>query len=231
MSRVIGVGAGKFSGVRRNFARISPNFPETFLGHFSCKYIFMKTVLGADSSNQSMLGAIFSNQKTLAAIFARIFKTFAQIFMDFAKVFTDFDQIFTKSKLFGVRLHPHFLHHSRESMVGHMLTSFTFPTIYLSLSWISVATTISGVTDRGRVAPSKVNEKLVPLWLRFWYLVFFSLVLFCVFRGVFLASIDIHDIQIFTIISLPFIWVLASGPRMVTSGPFSAKLYPPGSNL
>jgi len=83
------------------------------------EYFLMKIILGAISPNQSTLGAIFSNQNTLGAIFASIFKEFSQIFRDFTKVFTDFAQIFTKSKLFGVHLYPHLLHHC-------LLVSFFF---------------------------------------------------------------------------------------------------------
>jgi len=112
-----GVG-GKASlwGVRRVFARISPNLPEKILGHFLCERFLMKTVLGAISSNQTALGAISSNQTALGAIFARIFKEFAQIFSDFAKVFTEFAQIsldfarifrdIHQINILGVRLPP-----------------------------------------------------------------------------------------------------------------------------
>jgi len=57
-----------------------------------------------------MVGAIFSNHTTLCAIFAQIFMEFAKIFTDFAQISIDFAWILTKSKLFGVRLHPHLLH-------------------------------------------------------------------------------------------------------------------------
>jgi len=66
---IISEGAGKILGVRRIFARISPNLPEKFLGHFSCEYFLMKTVLGAISSNQSMLGVIFFRSKYVAGFF------------------------------------------------------------------------------------------------------------------------------------------------------------------
>jgi len=48
-SKDIGVGAGKFLGVRRIFARILTNFPENWAPVFS---------------NQKMLGAIFANTFT-----------------------------------------------------------------------------------------------------------------------------------------------------------------------
>jgi len=117
MDGITGCG-GKASlwGVRRVFARISPNLPEKILGHFLCERFLMKTVLGAISSNQTALGAISSNQTALGAIFARIFKEFAQIFSDFAKVFTEFAQIsldfarifrdIHQINILGVRLPP-----------------------------------------------------------------------------------------------------------------------------
>jgi len=49
-------------------------------------YVFLQT-----------LGAIFWSEATLDVIFTRIFR--------------DFTQIFNKSKLLGVRLHPHLQHH------------------------------------------------------------------------------------------------------------------------
>jgi len=96
-------------GVRRIFAQISPNLPETFLCDF-CLQIFISwrpfyLFLVWPPKNRSScvflqtLGAIFSNQTTLGIIFARIFRDFAQIFKDFAR---NFD----KPKLLWVPLHP-----------------------------------------------------------------------------------------------------------------------------
>jgi len=86
----IGVGAGKFLGVRRLFSQISPNLLEKFLcdlcpqilsredhenpsfGMFSIKKVFMCVLW--------TLGAIFWNQTTFATIFAQIFRDFARIF-------------------------------------------------------------------------------------------------------------------------------------------------------
>ena len=82
----IGVGASKFSGVRRIFARISLNLPEKlfcdfYLQMFSHKdheVIFLcdlqKKVFVCFSQT---LGAIFWSQTTLGAIFVRIFRDFA----------------------------------------------------------------------------------------------------------------------------------------------------------
>jgi len=60
----IGAGTGKFLGVRKIFAQITPKLPEKFLGYISCDF-------------HMSLGAIFSNQSTLGAIFARIFMEFS----------------------------------------------------------------------------------------------------------------------------------------------------------
>ena len=78
----MGVGAGKFLGVRKIFARISPIVPEKF-------------------SEEESLHVIFSNQTTLGPIFARILRKFAQIFRGFAQVFTDFAQISTDLPIFS----------------------------------------------------------------------------------------------------------------------------------
>ena len=69
----IRVGAGKFLGVRRIFARIFPNLSEKLLGHFLCKCFLMKTVVGMTS------------KKSLHVIFGAIF---TRIFIEFAMVFT-----------------------------------------------------------------------------------------------------------------------------------------------
>jgi len=39
----MGVGAGKFLGVQRIFARISPQLPEKLLGHFLCERFLKQT--------------------------------------------------------------------------------------------------------------------------------------------------------------------------------------------
>ena len=92
----IGVGVGKVLRVRRIFARIFPNFPETFVCDFAYRFSptkIMKTFFGVNSKKmsscvfQQTLGAIFLNQTTLDAVFVRIFRGFALIFRDFAQVF------------------------------------------------------------------------------------------------------------------------------------------------
>ena len=42
MIEIIDVGAGKFLGVRRIFARITLKLPKTFLGYFSCENFLMR---------------------------------------------------------------------------------------------------------------------------------------------------------------------------------------------
>jgi len=61
----MGVGAGKFLGVRMIFARILTNFLENW-------------------------PLVFSNQKTLGAIFAHTFTEFVKVFRDFALMLKDF---------------------------------------------------------------------------------------------------------------------------------------------
>jgi len=116
----IGVGAGKILGVRRIFARISPNLPQKILGHFLCEYflmktcfsddlqkkdlhvilgtIFIKSKLGAISSKVNHVGPNFSKQRTLGAIFSNqgtLGAIFDRISRDFAQIFRDFAKIFT----------------------------------------------------------------------------------------------------------------------------------------
>ena len=128
-----GVGAGKFLGVRKIFARIFPNLPEKqkvfrqlFVRIFSPTRI-MRTFSEMTSN------AIFSKQTTFGAIFVRIFRKFAQILWDFVNTFNDFAQIFIdfvpifghlvrifdKWKHLRVRLHllhPRLLHHWLKAM-------------------------------------------------------------------------------------------------------------------
>ena len=123
----IGVASGKFLGVQKIFARISPNLPEKILCDF-CLQIsshkdredFFWYDLQKRSSRVFLqtLGAILWKQTTLGATvvwifreFAQIFRYFARIFRYFARIFRDFAQIFDKSKLLEVCLHPlHPLH-------------------------------------------------------------------------------------------------------------------------
>ena len=99
---VIGVGAGKFLGVRRIFVRISPNLSKQFLCAFSPQIFshkdhedfFLvwppKKVLMCFSATD---GCHFLSQTTLSAIFAQIFSDFDQIFRDFVRIFRVFTQI------------------------------------------------------------------------------------------------------------------------------------------
>jgi len=86
----IGAGAGKLLGVRKIFARISPNLYEKFLCDFCLQtfsphkdqkglfwYDLQKTKKSSGICVFLLkLGTIFSNQTTLDAIFARIFRNF-----------------------------------------------------------------------------------------------------------------------------------------------------------
>ena len=106
ISGFTGVVAGKFLGVRRIFAWISPNLHEMFLCDVAYKFSptkIMKTLFWYDLQKRSSLyfsanvGRHFWNQTTLGPIFARVIR--------------DFARIFDKTKLLGVRLHPHPLQH------------------------------------------------------------------------------------------------------------------------
>jgi len=62
-----GVGAGKFLGVRRNFARIIPNLPKKY---------FKKSDVQKKQLFMSIQAPLFSNQSMLGAIFAQVFRKF-----------------------------------------------------------------------------------------------------------------------------------------------------------
>jgi len=86
--RITGVGAGKFLGVRRIFARISPKlgqkgFVPTFLPQRDNEDHFLgwPPKKGLHVVLQT-LDAMFWNQTTLGAIFAQTFRDFAKIFTD-----------------------------------------------------------------------------------------------------------------------------------------------------
>jgi len=81
----MGVGAGKFLGVQKIFARISPNSPEKILGHFLCKYFLMKAVFGVTSKKRSSCD--------LRHHFFPIKALWAQFFPYFQGVCPDFHQI------------------------------------------------------------------------------------------------------------------------------------------
>jgi len=95
----------------------------------------------------------------------------------------------------------------------------------------SECTTTGGVTDGAQgnePSPWQAKCKNRPLLLTFWYLVFFNLLFLCVFRDVFvfLSSMDIHDIQRFTIISSTFseFWIM--GPLRWPVGPLQLSFAP-----
>ena len=118
----IRVGAGKFLGVRRIFARIFPNLPEKFLGHFLCEEFLMTTVFGMTSKKRSSCDSEhvwrhFFQTKVRWAPFLPVFSgslpRFSGILRKFSQIFRDFSRIFTKSKRLVVRLkplHPRLLH-------------------------------------------------------------------------------------------------------------------------
>jgi len=83
LARSVSVGAGKFWGLRRIFARISPNLPEKLLGHCLCEH-FLKQTLWDDL------------QKKVFLLFCKGWAPFfAKVFTNFAKIFTYFDRIET----------------------------------------------------------------------------------------------------------------------------------------
>ena len=80
---IVGAGAGKFLGLRRIFARISPNLPEKFFVQFCLQFSptkIMKTFFWCDLQKKvfmcffANLGVIFWSQTTLGAIYSRIFR-------------------------------------------------------------------------------------------------------------------------------------------------------------
>jgi len=106
MLSTIGVGAGKFLGLRRILPEFSQTCPKSFgrlcLQFFPSK--IMKTFLGWPPKKvfvclSANVGRHFMKSNKVARLFSRIFKDFAQIFKDFAR-------IFNKCKILGVRLHP-----------------------------------------------------------------------------------------------------------------------------
>jgi len=117
----IGVGASKFLGVRRIFARIFPNLPQKFLSDFSYKFSptkIMKTVFWYDRQKRSSrvslqtLGAILWNINNIGRHFCPDFQVFFSFFQD---CFPDFWHIKT---FLGALLSPapHLLHHCQERL-------------------------------------------------------------------------------------------------------------------
>jgi len=94
-----GAGAGKFLGVRRNFARMLPNLPENTSKQCPPKKMLFMSIRAPLFSNQSVLSAICVQK--------------VPEFRGFSRILWDFARIFTISKLLGVQLqplHPHLLH-------------------------------------------------------------------------------------------------------------------------
>ena len=84
----IGVGAGKFLGVRKIFAQMSLNLPEKKLQRKSPQ----------KTSALWFWVPFLQNQST--------YSDFANLFTNFAQISTDFAWIFLRSKVLGVRFHP-----------------------------------------------------------------------------------------------------------------------------
>ena len=95
----IGVGAGKFLGVRIIFPEFSQTCPKNNpKRERDLQKEALHVILGATFSNQSMLGAIFAH---ICRVFARILGGFPRFFPDFKGICPDFHQV----KAFGMRLH------------------------------------------------------------------------------------------------------------------------------
>jgi len=81
----INVGAGKFLGVRRIFARCPPNLPKKFCVTFANKFSPINDNFWCDLQKKDscvflqLLSTIFWSQTTLGAIFVRIFRDFDRI--------------------------------------------------------------------------------------------------------------------------------------------------------
>jgi len=133
---VIGVGAGKYMGVRRIFAQISLNLPQKSfkendlpkkrLPLFSCWVHFVKSKHTSTPKHTQISPTLpEKNKKTwpqknvctliLGASFRKSkhiqrvcepFYKFSQISTDFARILSDFAGIFTNQKDLGVLFHP-----------------------------------------------------------------------------------------------------------------------------
>ena len=79
MQQHVGVGASKFLGVRRLFARISPNLPESYCATSPTNFLPQRSrrpLFGVTSKKRSSVAF----RKTVGVIFAQIFRNFAQSF-------------------------------------------------------------------------------------------------------------------------------------------------------
>jgi len=105
----IGVGAGKF-------LVFTPNLREKFSGNFLCKYFIICGMTSKKGLHAILpvLGANFSKSNNVGRHFYLYFSGILQIF---SLILPRFSRIFDKSKLLGVRLHPHLLHHWFHNLI------------------------------------------------------------------------------------------------------------------
>jgi len=105
----IGVGAGKFLGVRRSFAQISPKLARKVF----VRQTFHDVKLRQEEHKKVFNlchRAVFLKKKKVK--FRRLsFRLIWKCRNICARIFWDFRWIFDKSKLLEVRLHPQLLHH------------------------------------------------------------------------------------------------------------------------
>jgi len=108
----------KIFGGATIFSRTSPNLPEKIFGYFLCECFLMTSVSGITSKRKKglhlilhTLGAIFSNESTFLPVFSGNLPRFSGILRRFSQILPKIPRIFTKSKLLGVHLHLHLLHH------------------------------------------------------------------------------------------------------------------------
>jgi len=111
----IGVGAGKYLGVRRIFARISPNLPEKFLGKF-LRISSHEDLFGLTSKRRVPFLQIKQGWAPVLPVFSsslprfsRILKSFHRFCPDFHGFCPDFQRFnpnFHQIKTFGGALSP-----------------------------------------------------------------------------------------------------------------------------
>ena len=95
----IGVGAGKFLGARRIFARFSQNVPGKHLGQILCEHFLKQTFFWDELAKQCLhmilqtLGAILPRFSEILRRFSQILPRFPRLFLDFQGLCPDFHQI------------------------------------------------------------------------------------------------------------------------------------------
>jgi len=112
----IGVGASNILGVGRIFARISPNMPKPFLGHFLCEYFLMKIQKRSSCDSAHVWRHFFkAHWGPFLPVFSGIllrFQRFSQILPRFQRILPRFSRIlpgFSPNQNFWCALSP--LHH------------------------------------------------------------------------------------------------------------------------